>query len=77
MAGVYAVGDITGIMPLAHVAQAQAVHVVERIAGEEALPLDYQSMPSAVYCNPQIASMGLTESQVKAQGIEYKVGKFQ
>jgi len=76
VAGVYAVGDITGIMPLAHVAQAQAVHVVERIAGEEALPLDYQSMPSAVYCNPQIASMGLTESQVKAQGIEYKVGKF-
>lgn len=74
--GVYAVGDINGIMPLAHVAQAQAVHAVERIAGEETLALDYQSMPSAVYCNPQIASTGLTESQVKDQGIKYKVGKF-
>jgi dihydrolipoamide dehydrogenase len=50
--------------------------VVERIAGEETLPLDYLSMPSAVYCNPQVASVGLTEQQAKAQGLNYKVGKF-
>ena len=74
--GVYAIGDMNGIMPLAHVAQTQGVYVVERIAGEETLPLDYQSMPSAVYCNPQVASLGLTEQQAKAQGLNYKVGKF-
>jgi dihydrolipoamide dehydrogenase len=74
--GVYAIGDMNGIMPLAHVAQAQGVYVVERIAGEETLPLDYQSMPSAVYCNPQVASIGLTEQQAKEQGLNYKVGKF-
>ena len=74
--GVYAIGDMNGIMPLAHVAQTQGIYVVERIAGEETLPLDYQSMPSAVYCNPQVASLGLTEQQAKAQGLNYKVGKF-
>ena len=74
--GVCAIGDLNGIMPLAHVAQTQGVYVVERIAGRETLPLDYQSMPSAVYCNPQVASVGLTEQQAKAQGLNYKVGKF-
>lgn len=74
--GVYAVGDVTGIMPLAHVAQAHGVSVVERIAGMEVPPLDYQAVPRAVYCNPQVASMGLTEEQAREQGLDIKVGKF-
>ncbi len=74
--GVYAIGDVMGVMPLAHVAQAQAVYVVERLAGEEAYPLDYSSMPRAVYCVPQVASFGVTEQEAKAQGLRYKVGRF-
>ena len=74
--GMFAVGDVTGIMPLAHVAQAQGVYVAERLAGEEPAPLDYQAMPRAVYCNPQVASFGLTEQEAKAQGLEYKVGRY-
>ncbi|MEX2598427.1 MAG: dihydrolipoyl dehydrogenase [Dehalococcoidia bacterium] len=74
--GMYAIGDVMGVMPLAHVAQGQAVHVVERIAGEETYPLDYLAMPRAVYCNPQVASMGLTEQEAQEQGHEVKVGKF-
>ncbi|MCE2469208.1 MAG: dihydrolipoyl dehydrogenase [Dehalococcoidia bacterium] len=75
-AGLYAIGDVTGIKPLAHVAQAQGVYVAELIAGEEPFPLDYQGMPSAVYCNPQVASFGLTEQAAAEQGIEVKVGRF-
>ena len=74
--GVYAVGDVTGALPLAHVAQAQAVYVVERIAGEEVQPLDYLAMPRATYCSPQVASMGLSEQEAIDQGKEIKVGKF-
>ena len=75
-ANLYAIGDVTGIKPLAHVAQAQAVYVAERIAGEEPFPLDYQAMPNAVYCNPQVASFGLTEQAAAEQGVEVKVGRF-
>ena len=74
--GVYAVGDVTGIMPLAHVAQAQGVQVAERLAGLETHPLDYDAMPRAIYCNPQVASFGLTEQEAQAQGVAYKVGSF-
>ena len=74
--GLYAIGDVAGTLPLAHVAQAQGVSVVERIAGEEPRPLDYQAMPRAVYTNPQVASMGLTEEEAVAQGHEVKVGRF-
>ncbi|MEE8519686.1 MAG: dihydrolipoyl dehydrogenase [Dehalococcoidia bacterium] len=74
--GVYAIGDVTGAMPLAHVAQNQGVHVVERIAGGEPYPIDPLAIPRAVYCNPQVASMGLTEEEATAQGLSYKVGKF-
>lgn len=74
--GLYAIGDVTGIKPLAHVAQAQGVYVAERIAGEDPFPLDYQAMPSAVYCNPQVASFGLTEQAAAEQGVEVKVGRF-
>lgn len=74
--GVFAIGDVTGKMPLAHVAQAQAVMVAERIAGEETQPIDYQSVPRATYANPQVASIGLTEAEAVEQGYEVKVGKF-
>jgi dihydrolipoamide dehydrogenase len=73
---VYAIGDVTGKMPLAHVAQNQGVYLAERIAGHEAHPIDYLSVPRAVYCNPQVASMGLTEQEAEAQGREVKVGRF-
>ncbi|MEX2431691.1 MAG: dihydrolipoyl dehydrogenase [Dehalococcoidia bacterium] len=74
--GVYAIGDVIGTMPLAHVAQNQGVYVVESIAGEETYPLDYLAMPRAVYCNPQVASLGLSEQEARTQGYEVKVGKF-
>ena len=74
--GVYAIGDVTGTMPLAHVAQAQGVYVVERIAGGETRPIDYNAVPRAVYCNPQVASMGLTEREAREQGYDVSVGRF-
>ncbi len=74
--GLYAIGDVTGIMPLAHVAQAQGVLTVERIAGVEAPDMDYQAMPRATYCHPQVTSYGLTEKQAVGQGYQVKVGKF-
>jgi dihydrolipoamide dehydrogenase len=74
--GVYAVGDVTGMLPLAHVAQAQAVYVVERLAGEEPYPIDYMAVPRATYCTPQVASMGLSEQEAIDQGRNVKVGKF-
>ena len=73
---VYAIGDVTGKLPLAHVASAQAVTAVEHIAGLETQPLDYVSMPRATYCNPQIASFGLTEAQAREQGYEVNIGTF-
>jgi dihydrolipoamide dehydrogenase len=74
--GVYAVGDVTGKLALAHVASAQAVTAVEHMAGLEPQALDYANMPRATYCNPQIASFGLTEVQAREQGHEVKVGTF-
>ena len=74
--GVYAVGDVTGKMLLAHVASAQGVLAVETIAGLESQPLDYRIMPKAGYCNPQIASFGLTEREAREQGLNVKVGRF-
>ncbi len=76
VSGVYAIGDVTGKMPLAHVASAQAVSAVEHIAGMETQPLDYAYMPRATYCQPQIASFGLTEAQAREQGYEVSVGMF-
>jgi dihydrolipoamide dehydrogenase len=74
--GVFAIGDVTGKMPLAHVAQAQAMLVAEMIAGQETQPIDYQSVPRAIYANPQVASMGLTEAEAVEQGYKVKVGQF-
>ncbi len=74
--GVYAIGDVTGLLPLAHVASAQGVAAAEAIAGLNPMPLDYTLMPRATYCRPQIASFGLTEQQAADAGYSFKVGRF-
>ncbi len=74
--GVYAIGDVTGKLPLAHVASAQGIIAAETIAGVETRPLDYDAMPRCTYCQPQVASFGLTAAQAIERGYEVKVGKF-
>ncbi|MGO1235712.1 MAG: dihydrolipoyl dehydrogenase [Microbacterium gubbeenense] len=75
--GVYAIGDITAKLQLAHVAEAQAVVAAETIGGAETQTLgDYRMMPRATFCSPQVASFGLTEEQAKAEGHDVKVAKF-
>ena len=74
--GVWAIGDVTGKLQLAHVAAQQGVTVVETIAGREPPPLDYERMPRAVYCQPQVASLGLTEAQAKERGFKVRGGRF-
>ena len=74
--GIYAIGDVTGKLPLAHVATAMGEVAVEVIAGEEPEPLNYVNMPKPVYTHPQIASLGLTEAQAREQGYEVQVGTF-
>ena len=74
--GVFAIGDVTGKLPLAHVASAQGVIAAEVIAGMSPMPLDYSLMPRATYCRPQIASFGLTEQQAADAGYSFKVGRF-
>ena len=75
-ANVYAVGDVNGRLPLAHVAHAEGVYAAEHIGGLNPPALDYPGMPRATYCNPQVASIGLTESEAREQGYPVKVGKF-
>ena len=74
--GIYAIGDVTGKMLLAHVASAQGVTAIEHIAGHNPQPLDYNQIPSAIYCRPQVASFGMTEEQAREGGYSVKVGKF-
>ncbi len=74
--GIFAIGDVTGKLALAHVASAQANLAVDGIAGLDPQPLDYSQMPRATYCQPQIASFGLTEEQASEAGHDVKVGKF-
>jgi dihydrolipoamide dehydrogenase len=76
VANVYAIGDVTGKLALAHVASAQGVVAAETIAGGEPLTLDYEKMPRCTYCQPQVASLGLTEAQARERGIEVKTGTF-
>ena len=74
---IYAIGDVTGLLQLAHVAEAQAVVAAETIGGAETLPLgDYRMMPRATFCQPQVASFGLTEEQAREEGYDVKVAKF-
>ena len=74
--GVYAIGDVTGKLALAHVASAQGIVAAETIADVETVTLDYESMPRCTYCQPQVASFGLTEAQATERGYEVKVGSF-
>ncbi len=74
--GIYAIGDVTGKLLLAHVASAQGIVCAESIAGAETVTLDYVMMPRATFCQPQIASFGLTEAQAKEKGYDIKVGRF-
>ena len=73
---IYAIGDVTGKLLLAHVASAQGVTAVEHIAGLDPPALDYGQMPRAIYCRPQVASFGLTEEQARESGYSVKIGKF-
>ena len=74
--GVYAIGDVTGKLALAHVASAQGLVAAETIAGVETVTLDYEMMPRCTYCQPQVASFGLTEAQAAERGHQVKVGRF-
>ena len=74
--GIWAIGDVTGKLLLAHVASAMGIICAEQIAGVETTTLDYRMMPRAVYSQPQVASFGWTETQAKEQGYEVKVSKF-
>jgi dihydrolipoamide dehydrogenase len=73
---IYAIGDVTGMMPLAHVASAQAIVAVETIAGLEPESLAYHNIPRCTYASPEVASVGLTEAQAQEQGYQVKVGQF-
>jgi dihydrolipoamide dehydrogenase len=74
--GVYAIGDIVPGPALAHVASAEGIICVEKIAGLNPEPLDYNNIPSCTYCSPEVASVGYTEQAAKEAGYEIKVGKF-
>lgn len=74
--GIYAIGDVAGPPMLAHKGTREGVHVAEIIAGHHPRPIDYTNVPSVTYCHPEVASIGLTEEQVKASGVAYQVGRF-
>ncbi|PRY63612.1 dihydrolipoamide dehydrogenase [Knoellia remsis] len=73
---VYAIGDCTGKLMLAHVAEAQGVVAAETIAGAETMPVEYDFIPRATYCQPQIGSFGYTEAQAKEKGYDVKTATF-
>ena len=73
---IYAIGDVTMKLALAHVAQAMALVAAEHIAGEAIMPLNYDMMPRATYCQPQIASFGYSEAQARDMGYEARVSRF-
>lgn len=74
--GVYAIGDIVHGPALAHVASAEGIICVEKIAGQDPEPLNYNNIPGCTYCSPEIASVGYTEKAAKEAGYEIKIGKF-
>ena len=74
--GYFAIGDCVGGQALAHVASAEGIICVEKIAGEHPEPLDYNNIPGCTYCQPEIASVGMTEKKAKEVGREVKIGKF-
>jgi dihydrolipoamide dehydrogenase len=76
MPGYYAIGDVTPGQALAHVASAEAITCVEKIAGHHPEPIDYGNIPGCTYCSPEVASVGMTEKQCKEKGLDIKIGKF-
>ncbi len=74
--GVYAIGDIIATQALAHVASAEGIICVEKIAGQNPHPIDYKNIPGCTYTNPEVASVGMTEKAAKEAGFDIKVGKF-
>ncbi len=74
--GIYAVGDIIGAPWLAHKASHEAIVLVEQLAGKNPKAINYENIPGCTYCEPQVASVGLTEAAAKEAGYEVKVGKF-
>jgi dihydrolipoamide dehydrogenase len=77
VAGLYAIGDVAGPPMLAHKAEHEGVICIEKIKGLDAHPMIKEQIPGCTYCNPQVASVGLTEAKAKAAGFEVKVGRFQ
>ena len=73
---VYAIGDVTGKLMLAHTAEAQGVVAAETMAGADTMPVEYDFIPRATYCQPQIASFGYTEAQAKEKGYDVKTASF-
>lgn len=76
VSGIWAIGDVTGKLMLAHVASAMGIVCAENIVGVETVTLDYKMMPRGIYSHPQVASFGLTEEQAQERGFEVKVGRF-
>jgi len=76
ISGVYAIGDVIATPALAHISSAEAICCVEKLAGLNPKPLNYNNFPGCTYTSPEIASVGMTEKAVKERGIEYKIGKF-
>ncbi len=76
VSGIYAIGDVIPTPALAHVASMEGIICVEKIAGLEPHPLDYSTIPSCTYCQPEVASMGLSEKAAREKGYEIRVGKF-
>lgn len=74
--GVYAIGDVVAGPALAHVASAEGIICVEKIAGHHPDPMDYNNIPGCTYCSPEVASVGMTEAAALAAGYEVKIGKF-
>ena len=74
--GYYAIGDVIPGPALAHVASAEGIICIEKIAGQNPEPIDYHNIPGCTYCSPEIASVGLTEATAKEKGYELKIGKF-
>jgi len=74
--GVYAIGDVSGPPWLAHVASAEGIHCIEQIAGKNPHAVDYTNVPGCTYCQPQVASVGLTEEKAREKGYELKIGRY-
>ncbi len=74
--GVYAIGDLVPTQGLAHLASKEGILAVEHMAGREVRPIRYETVPNAIYCEPEVASVGYTEAKARELGHEVKVGKF-